>query len=437
MRDATIPCRGSDKSKAEPSSLFGHLYQPPPPPITSKLASPTSSSSSNAATAPTTKGRDRPPSYKDQMREVRRPDEPSSAIVAVPLTYASPVTDEQTNSEERERLAEINRLLLDELHRQRVANIVQQQPQQLPQPTQPKLWCRIGAVVVVVVVASAAAVFVGIYCGSGNCGRSGSDGVSPPPSPFVLVRSKADAAAIISLINNSTLSNQTLRYPIDAGTTTSTAEERALQWLIDDDLDTAANDTVSLLQRYALSTVWFQSNQPWTGQYTADFVATWTTNIDECGWSDVGCDSDGHVVMLDLWLVGVSDGHIPDDLGLLTALTRLWLSTNAFKATIPSSLGRLTKLNDLWLDVNSLTGTIPTSLGALTKLTYLTLHNNRLRGSVPFCNDDGSATGFFEFLTADCNEVNCPCCTHCCPTGGWNGTPGIPVHLSGWAKCDV
>jgi hypothetical protein len=92
--------------------------------------------------------------------------------------------------------------------------------------------------------------------------------VPPAPPP-------ARVESIRSYINSITLSNQTLSYPPSSP---GTAEERAVQWLIEDDLNTATEDSVALCQRYALSTPWF------TGDSQAD---TWITNQDECAWSNV------------------------------------------------------------------------------------------------------------------------------------------------------
>jgi hypothetical protein len=124
-------------------------------------------------------------------------------------------------------------------------------------------------------------------------------------------------------------------------------------------------------------------------------AATWTNpDIVECDWTGVECDDDdddnvlfGTVVRLVLE-DAITRGHIPDDLGLLTGLKELSLSGNA------------------------LTGTIPTSFAALTALTYLALSDNQLNGTAPFCN--GSIpTQPFNNLSADCDEVSCPCCTRC------------------------
>jgi hypothetical protein len=349
-------------------------------------------------------------------------------------------------------------------------------------PQQPQRRRRfIVAVVVLVAVLIAVTAVAGI-CGTGRCS-------SPTTDPARAATDPARAGIILSYINSITLSGRTLTYPNG-----STAEERAVQWLIDDDLDTAVNDKQSLRQRYVLGTLWYLEPAPTTGFGSAnDYHATsWTTHRDECDWLNVECDGNRRVTGLHLWSKYVR-GQLPYDLGLLTDLTALVLWDNQIFGTIPSSLGALTALTDLslsrnqlsgtipssldtlaalyilFLDDNQLNGTIPSSLGTLTTLTYLALtdnqltgtipsslgtltaltslgleinqlsgtiplslvaltalrslfvFSNRLVGTMPFCSLDQT----LEILEADCAEVNCSCCTGCCPAAFGN----IPVSL--------
>jgi Leucine rich repeat len=390
-----------------------------------------------------------------------------------------------------------------------------------------KLWIALGSVLVVVV--AAVAVVIAMVAGGG-------DPETPTPPPPARVES------ILSYITSITLSNQTLSYP-PSSSTDNTAEERAVQWLIEIDLTTTTADSDALRQRFALSTLWFIPTPAGFG--TDDdgnhHVETWATEVDECAWLGVRCTGDGRVTALllseqnvrgripddlglltamtslDLWgnqitgtipsslaamtdlvklgldsnrltgtipssLAAMTDltemrldnnlltGTIPTSLGLLTAMTRLelfsnrmmgpipsslgdltalvilGLGNNFLTGTIPSSLGQLTAMTSLqlWnntlngtiqsslaamtnlvalgLSTNILTGTIPSSLGLLTALTGLWLHNNQLNGTLPLCDFNPT----FENLVADCAEVSCTCCTHCCPTDSENGT--IPVY---------
>jgi Leucine-rich repeat (LRR) protein len=189
------------------------------------------------------------------------------------------------------------------------------------------------------------------------------------------------AQTILDYLNGITLTGQTLSYADNV-----TAEGRAVQWLIDDDLGTVPSNELALRQRYALATMWHQQ-----GPFNAiEHKATWTnTSLNECEWHDVECgDDDARIVTgLTLQNNGVN-GRLPHDLGLLTALTRLELTRfdlyfNGLKGTIPSSLAALTVLSHLDLSFNNLAGTIPSSLAALTVLTHLNLDANSLTGTIP------------------------------------------------------
>jgi hypothetical protein len=183
------------------------------------------------------------------------------------------------------------------------------------------------------------------------------------------------AVTILIYINSITLSGRTLMYPSSSG-----AEEQAVKWLIDDNINTKVDDEQAMRQRYALSTVWFLQTPTPFG--TDGHKETWTTNIDECNWLGLVCNDRGRVTALLLGEVNAR-GQIPDDLGLLTDLTSLWLFGNRLTGTIPSSLGLMTALENLWLSTNTLTGTIPSSIGDLKALTALHLWSNQLRGTIP------------------------------------------------------
>ncbi|KAL6137845.1 hypothetical protein ACLB2K_063134 [Fragaria x ananassa] len=74
---------------------------------------------------------------------------------------------------------------------------------------------------------------------------------------------------------------------------------------------------------------------------------------------------------------------IPEALGHLPHLGLLDLSHNSFLGNIPSSLGNLARLNYLFLNNNLLSGTIPPALGRCTELYRLDLSFNRLAGLIP------------------------------------------------------
>jgi Leucine rich repeat len=333
-----------------------------------------------------------PPQFKHQVGRI-------AGAEGVPLVEATPV---ETNSSSPITISRIEERMLRleaqlELEQQHVANLQQQQQQQgeaqqseqeqqhvadpqqqqgrPPAPSsttndgsaikcslspQQKRWIALGIVVAAVVVV--VAVVITMVAG----------GPETPRRPPVEVES------ILSYINSITLSGRTLSYPPSTGT----AEELAVQWLIEDDLKTAANDWDALRQRFALSTLWFIPTPAGFGTGYRNFTGTWITNLDECAWLDVACDDDGRVTALFL-SESYLQGRIPDNLGLLTAMTSLSLKSNTLTGTIPSSLAAMTNLVVLELGNNILIGTIPSSLGGLTAMTDLGLSGNQMTGTIP------------------------------------------------------
>ena len=101
-------------------------------------------------------------------------------------------------------------------------------------------------------------------------------------------------------------------------------------------------------------------------------------------WAGVTVSS-GRVTALNLsGLTGYGiSGSIPSQLGSLSGLTELDLSSNRFTVGIPSELGSLASLTVLDIQDNRLTGSIPARLGSLASLTELNLGANDLTGSIP------------------------------------------------------
>eukprot|EP01018_Ginkgo_biloba_P027946 Gb_20000 [translate_table: standard] len=76
-------------------------------------------------------------------------------------------------------------------------------------------------------------------------------------------------------------------------------------------------------------------------------------------------------------------GKIPHEIGNLSSLTFLNLSSNLFTGSIPSSFKGLQKLERLLLDDNRLQGNIPSEIGKLKYLGLFSAGNNLLSGTIP------------------------------------------------------
>ncbi|CAL9099786.1 unnamed protein product [Musa acuminata var. zebrina] len=76
-------------------------------------------------------------------------------------------------------------------------------------------------------------------------------------------------------------------------------------------------------------------------------------------------------------------GSIPTEIGNLSNLTVITMSSNLVDATVPAALGSLRRLIRMDLSENYLVGEIPATLGNLSRLTSLLLSSNELRGSIP------------------------------------------------------
>jgi len=113
-------------------------------------------------------------------------------------------------------------------------------------------------------------------------------------------------------------------------------------------------------------------------------------------------------------------GSVPANLYNVGTLEFLYLDENRLTGSIPPNVGNLTQLNAYELQNNGFTGTIPSTLAKAQTLKKVFLHNNNFVGVMPdeICNalvTDNMILGHITVLTANCDEVNCTCCTTCYP----------------------
>ncbi|OEL33576.1 putative leucine-rich repeat receptor-like protein kinase [Dichanthelium oligosanthes] len=152
--------------------------------------------------------------------------------------------------------------------------------------------------------------------------------------------------------------------------------------------------------------------------------SSWGKSNDPCGakWDGIFCNGNGRVTSLNLFGMGMT-GTLSDDIGSLTELKTLDLSSNSLDGPLPAAIGKLVKLETLALigcgftgpvpselgnlsqlkffalNSNKLTGSIPPSLGKLSNVTWLDLADNMLTGSLPNSRDNG--TGLDQLLKAE------------------------------------
>lgn len=292
---------------------------------------------------------------------------------------------------------------------------------------------RVGLIAAVVIVVGG--IVISAVCLSGNC--SASSGAS------------SREGQILPLISRMTLTNINLRYPPPSSG--ALPEEMALQWLIDEDTETQPEDERALLQRYSLATLWFHAMSP--------LGSSWLSpDLSECMWDDsIECvgrdvvkieigpnklvgslpldiallsglesllmygnpDLVGPIPPTVVLLTGLKqlsfssnslNGKIPEQIGDLSNLEVLSLAGNQLTGTVPDSIGKLSALKQLGLRTNQLAGAIPESMLALTNLEVASFENNSFRGAMPLCRENLDVSP----LVADCDTVQCNCCTQCC-----------------------
>ena len=126
--------------------------------------------------------------------------------------------------------------------------------------------------------------------------------------------------------------------------------------------------------------------------YPNNALESWHKSDDPCyvpwafvtcnGTSVVGISMSGGTYMGTL-ILSLATATIPPELGALTSLTNLAITSNKFSGTIPPTLGALTALRNLEISYNSLTGSVPSTFGSMTSLTSLSAYSNLLTGSLP------------------------------------------------------
>ncbi|PIN07473.1 Serine/threonine protein kinase [Handroanthus impetiginosus] len=189
-----------------------------------------------------------------------------------------------------------------------------------------------------------------------------------------------------------------------------------------------------------------------------DEYETKNFSLDHCKWPGVTCNNGGHVVgirfeydslyessfeKLNLLafphLVRVHiyrcrlGNRIPAQIGALSGLTYLNLSTNSLTGGLPLSIANLTKLEALDISNNRMSGQIPYELGQLTHLTNLDLSSNQFSGQIPL--EFGQLSNL-SFLNLSVNNLSgqIPSLVHLSSLDlSYNALEG-PIPLEIWCK---
>lgn len=115
----------------------------------------------------------------------------------------------------------------------------------------------------------------------------------------------------------------------------------------------------------------------------SNVLQSWDPNlVNACTWFHVTCDSNNHVIRLDLGNSKLS-GTLGPELAQLPHLQYLELYRNNISGNIPHELSKLKNLISMDLYDNQFHGKIPKSFGNLNSLKFLRLNNNKLTGAIP------------------------------------------------------
>jgi len=107
-------------------------------------------------------------------------------------------------------------------------------------------------------------------------------------------------------------------------------------------------------------------------------------------------------------------GTLPVSWGTkMPLLTGINLSNNSVTGTIPTTFGKLSSLSQLLISYNLMTGTIPSEIRQMSSLKEFYLEFNLFTESTNGSICDLLSGFQILALYADCDELECPCCTSC------------------------
>jgi hypothetical protein len=218
--------------------------------------------------------------------------------------------------------------------------------------------------------------------------------VIPPPTPTAIVSTQSPIPAPTNVIPPTVIKDLIVVNAPDGGVSLNdptSPQSKALVWLQQPINTNAGYSNSRLLQRYALATIYYATNEndnSWTSS------TGWLSEQDECTWFSASASSDTvcttTVATAAAAAVATSTLDPPtedansnnnasgNDEGSSVYL-ELDLRENGLIGTIPEEISLLSSLQIIRLSNNTLTGTIPVIITtSLIQLQYLDLSSNKL-----------------------------------------------------------
>ncbi|NOT36680.1 MAG: T9SS type A sorting domain-containing protein [Saprospiraceae bacterium] len=113
-----------------------------------------------------------------------------------------------------------------------------------------------------------------------------------------------------------------------------------------------------------------------------NWFTKWNFSTPISSWHGVFINTSGCVTQINLNNNNLT-GFIPNEIGGLGSLSKLFLFSNSLEGSLPATIGSLSELVELNLEGNKISGVIPNTIASLTKLTFISLASNQLQSSIP------------------------------------------------------
>ena len=167
----------------------------------------------------------------------------------------------------------------------------------------------------------------------------------------------------------------------------NSSQNKALQWILEQDGMNLTHDSSNLVQRYTLMVMYYSLvGEEW---FTQDGYGS---DTHECDWFGISCTDTQNTIHTLMLERNNLQGELPAEIGTLTTLQYLNVRANHIRGTIPTEIGKLTRTTELYLGNNWISGTIPNEIGNCTSINTLFLGLNQLTGCIP------SSIGNLKFL---------------------------------------